>query len=152
MRMAKRPACTVEESVQRHRAMLAHIGSTAFPPDDDLERAWAATAWERCGGNRAGAPVARQIDAIRASGDRTAELRGITAPTLVVHGDTDRMVHPSGGRATAKAIPGAWYVEIAGMRHHLAPGLLDRLVHLTTDLTRTHRAAVEPAPSIGAPA
>jgi hypothetical protein len=28
-------------------------------------------------------------------------------------------------------------VEIAGMGHHLAPGVVDRLVELTTDLART---------------
>jgi pimeloyl-ACP methyl ester carboxylesterase len=131
--MARRPARSVDESVRRHLAMLRHIGSAAFPPDDDLERAWAAGLWERTGG-RQGIP--RQISAIQASGDRTAELARITAPTLVVHGDLDRMVHPSGGRATARAIPGARYAEISGMGHHLAPGVVDRLVDLTTGLVR----------------
>ncbi|MFF9154710.1 alpha/beta fold hydrolase [Streptomyces sp. NPDC014846] len=151
VRLAKAPARTVEESVERHLAMLAHIGGTSYLPDETLERAWAATVWDRCGGNRAGAPVARQIDAIRASGDRTAELRRITAPTLVVHGDADRMVHPSGGRATAAAVPGARHVEIPGMGHHLAPGVLDRLVELTSDLAGTATAPVTPASPTGDP-
>ena len=137
LRLARSPARTVEESVERHLAMLGHIGSSVFPPDEELERAWATAVWDRCGGARSGAPVARQIGAIQASGDRTAELRRITAPTLVVHGDVDRMVHPSGGRATAAAIPGARHVEIPGMGHHLAPGVVDRLVELTTDLVQT---------------
>jgi pimeloyl-ACP methyl ester carboxylesterase len=137
VRLMKRPARTVEESVQRHLAMLGHIGSASFPPDDDLERAWATTVWERSGGRRSTEGVARQISAIQASADRTAELRRITAPTLVVHGDTDRMVHPSGGRATVAAIPGARHVEITGMGHHLAPGVVDRLVDLTTELARS---------------
>ena len=47
------------------------------------------------------------------------------------------MVDPTGGRATADAIPGARHVEVAGMGHHLAPGVVDRLVELTTDLART---------------
>ena len=34
-------------------------------------------------------------------------------------------------------IPEARHVEIAGMGHHLAPGVVDRLVELTTDLVRT---------------
>ncbi|RRO14207.1 alpha/beta fold hydrolase [Saccharopolyspora rhizosphaerae] len=136
VRMAKGPARTLEESVERHLWMLRHIGSASFPPDDDLERAWAAGLWERGGGARSKEGRPRQIGAIHASGDRTAELRRITAPTLVVHGDTDRMVHVSGGRATAAAIPGARYVEIDGMGHHLAPGLIDRLVELTTDHVR----------------
>ncbi len=87
----------------------------------------------RGGGARAKDGRPRQISAIHASGDRTAELRRISAPTLVIHGDTDRMVHVSGGRATAAAIPGARYVEIEGMGHHIAPGLIDRVVAMTTE-------------------
>jgi pimeloyl-ACP methyl ester carboxylesterase len=137
VRLAAGPATTVEESVERHLSLLRHIGGPGFPPDDDLERAWAVGLWERGGGVRARAGVPRQISAIQASGDRTAELARITAPTLVVHGSTDRMVHPTGGRATAAAIPGARHVQIDGMGHHLAPGVVDRLVALTTDLAQT---------------
>jgi pimeloyl-ACP methyl ester carboxylesterase len=145
LRLARRPARTVEESVERHLAMLRHIGSTdAFPPDEDVERAWATAVWHRADGAGSAAGVARQISAIQASGDRTAELRRITAPTLVVHGDVDRMVHPSGGRATAAAIAGARHVEVPGMGHHLAPGVVDRLVELTADLARSVGAAVSP--------
>jgi pimeloyl-ACP methyl ester carboxylesterase len=147
VRLARAPARTVEESVERHLAMLGHIGSSVFPPDEELERAWATAVWDRCGGARSGAPVARQIGAIQASGDRTAELARIPAPTLVVHGDTDRMVHPSGGRATADAIPGARHVELPGMGHHLAPGVVDRLVELTTDLARSVSPHPTPIPS-----
>ncbi|MEV0560633.1 alpha/beta hydrolase [Dactylosporangium sp. NPDC050588] len=134
LRMAKRPARTAEEAVERHLSLLRHIGSTTdFPPDVALERAWVTGVWDRAEGRPNPAGVGRQIGAIQASGDRTAELRSITAPTLVIHGDTDRMVHPSGGRATAAAIPGARHVEIAGMRHHFAPGVIDRVVDLTAD-------------------
>jgi pimeloyl-ACP methyl ester carboxylesterase len=133
LRMAKRPARTVQESTARHMSLLRHIGSTDFPPDDAEERAWVQRLWERGSGKPNHAGVARQIGAIQASGDRTALLRTIAAPTLVVHGDVDRMVHPSGGRATAAAIPGARHVEITGMRHHLAPGVQDRIVTLTIE-------------------
>ena len=44
---------------------------------------------------------------------------GIVAPTLVIHGDRDIMVHPSGGKATARAIPGAHLMTIEGMGHDL---------------------------------
>jgi len=136
LRLAKGPSPTVEDSVERHLGMLAHIGSPTLLPDEGLERAWATGFWERGGGVRARAGVPRQIGAIQASGDRTAEVATIIAPTLVVHGSTDRMVHPTGGRATADAVPGARFVEIAGMGHHLAPGAVDRLVDLTTELAQ----------------
>jgi pimeloyl-ACP methyl ester carboxylesterase len=145
LRMGAPPAKTVERFVEGHLAMLGHIGGPGFPPDDDVERAWATAVWTRGDGATAAPGVARQVGAIQASGDRTAELRRITAPTLVVHGDVDRMVHPSGGRATAEAIPGARHVEIPGMGHHLAPGVVDRLVELTTDLARGAGAHLDPA-------
>lgn len=135
LRMGGRPARTAQESVRRHLAFLRHIGSSAFPPDPAEEAAWARGLWERAGGVRARSGVPRQIGAIHASGDRTRELARITAPTLVVHGDRDLMVHPSGGRATARAVPGARHVEIEGMAHHLAPGVVDRLVGLIADHT-----------------
>ena len=40
-------------------------------------------------------------------------------PTLVVHGLGDKMVHVSGGRATAAAIHGAELLLIDGMGHDL---------------------------------
>ncbi len=134
LRMARRPARTVGESVTGHLAMTGHLGSAAFPLDKDVETAWATGLWERAGGRRARSGIARQIGAIQASGDRTAELARITCPTLVVHGDSDRMVHHSGGRATADAVRGARFVEIPGMGHHIAPDLVDRLVELTAGL------------------
>ena len=56
----------------------------------------------------------RQLAGIFASGDRTVELAQIDVPTLVIHGDRDQMVHPTGGAATANAIPGARLETIAG--------------------------------------
>ena len=78
------------------------------------------------------AGTARQLAAIIASGNRTAELRRITAPDLVIHGTADRLVRPSGGRATARAIPGARLLKIEGMGHDLPraawPRLIDAIV------------------------
>ena len=89
------------------------------------------------------AGTARQIAAIIASGDRTPRLRTIIAPTLVIHGTEDRLVPPSGGRATARAIPGARLLMIDGMGHDLPralwPRLLDAIEHNAT------RAAGAPA-------
>ena len=49
-------------------------------------------------------------------------------PTLVIHGLADKMVHVSGGRATASAIPGAELVLIDGMGHDLPTDLYDTFV------------------------
>jgi pimeloyl-ACP methyl ester carboxylesterase len=54
-------------------------------------------------------------------------VRRISAPTLVVHGTRDRMVRPSGGRATARAIPGAQLMLVRGMGHDLPRAVWPRL-------------------------
>ena len=74
--------------------------------------------------------------AIVASGDRTAELRHITAPTLVIHGTADKLVAPSGGRATARAIPGARLLMIEGMGHDLPRGAWPQLIDAIVENTR----------------
>lgn len=61
----------------------------------------------------------RQLNAINASPDRTARLRTISVPTLVIHGMRDRLVLPSGGVATARAIPGSRLVMFPEMGHDL---------------------------------
>lgn len=133
LRLARRPARTEEEAVVRHLDITGHLAGLGYPLDETVETAYARRVWQRSGGTGSGAGVARQIQAIHASGDRTDELRRITAATLVVHGDRDLIVHPSGGRATADAIPGAGHVSVVGMGHHLAPGLVPRLVDLVAE-------------------
>ncbi len=101
----------------------------------------------------------RQIGAITKSGDRRAELRGISAPTLVIHGDRDRMVHPSGGRSTAATIPGARLETIKGMGHDLPQGAWPRLVELIAPTLKRRRrrrrfqrrSAAAPAAPAGQP-
>lgn len=134
-RLAVPPRHDVGGYVEHHVRMIRHIGSRVFPVDTSYERAWAAAAWRRehdAGWARlASSASARQIAAINKSGDRTQRLAAIRVPTLVIHGDRDLMVAPSGGRATAAAIAGARFVEIAGLRHHLPESvtpLLSRLI------------------------
>ena len=67
--------------------------------------------------------VLRQMHAIGASGDRTAALRKLQLPATVIHGTRDPLVRPSGGRATAKAIPGARLRIVEGMGHDLPRAL-----------------------------
>ena len=63
--------------------------------------------------------VSRQLGAVLKTGNRKEMLRSISAPTLVIHGTEDKLVRPSGGRTTAKLIPGARLLEIDGMGHDL---------------------------------
>ena len=79
----------------------------------------AKLAWQRNGSKSDSKAMFRQIGAIMKSGDRTQLLNKVAAPTLVIHGDVDRMVHPSGGAATAKAIAGAKHQVLRGLRHQI---------------------------------
>jgi pimeloyl-ACP methyl ester carboxylesterase len=121
----RRPADNREGAIESTISTFRLIGSPGFPFEEEELRRIAQLSYER-GYNPAG--TARQLAAILAAGDRTDELRRITAPTVVIHGTRDRMVRPSGGRETAKAIPGARLVEIDGMGHDLPPGAWDRII------------------------
>ncbi|MDA3040164.1 MAG: alpha/beta hydrolase [Actinomycetota bacterium] len=66
---------------------------------------------------------AYQLLAIAADGDRTAELRQLRVPTLVIHGRLDPLVTLSGGEATAAAVPGAELLVIDEMGHDIHPPL-----------------------------
>ena len=109
---------------------FSHIGSHGFPFDEQAVRTCAGIAWDR---DPSPAGIARQLAGIFASGDRTAELAQIDVPTLVIHGDRDRMVHPTGGAATARAIRGARLETIVGLGHDLPIGAWGRVLDLLTD-------------------
>ena len=72
--------------------------------------------------------MARQLVAIHASGDRSARLRSLTVPTLVLHGEVDPLVQLAGGEATVQAVPGARLVTYPGMGHDLPPALHDTFI------------------------
>ena len=105
--------------------VFERIGSRTLDRGVDDIRRIAARSYDR-GLNPAGS--GRQLAAILASGDRTAQLRSITAPTLVVHGAEDRFVAPSGARATTRAIPGARLLMIERMGHDLPRSLWPRIL------------------------
>ena len=123
--LGRRPR-TEQEAVERRVRVLASVGSTGFAQDVDALRRVHALAYRRDPDARDGRR--RQHRAVRAAGDRTAELRGLTVPTVVVHGTADRMCAPSGGRATAEAVPGARLELVEGMGHDLPRGAWPVLV------------------------
>jgi pimeloyl-ACP methyl ester carboxylesterase len=131
------PATTRDEAADRQLAGLRAWGS---PACIDVERitADAHAAYDRCwdpGGR------ARQGRAIGASPSREAALGSLRVPSLVVHGDADRLVPLENGVATAAAIPGARLEIVEGMGHDYPPQYWDRLVELIT----THALAAATA-------
>lgn len=105
-----------EPYVETSAAMWRMIGSPGYPTDLDALRTRAGETFDR-GFSASG--VMRQMLAILTQPDRTPRLRNVRVPALVIHGMADKMVHVSGGRSTAAAIPGAELLLIDGMGHDL---------------------------------
>jgi len=137
MAVLMRPAATTREaSIAAGVAGSLVIGSPGFPVPEEERVAKAAASYDRAF-HPAGA--VRQTAAIVASPDRTDGLRGVTVPTVVIHGEADPLVDQSGGKATAAAIPGAELVIIPGMGHDLPRGVWPRIVEsIATNARRSH--------------
>jgi pimeloyl-ACP methyl ester carboxylesterase len=96
------------------------IGSPGYPTTEEKIRERAETTFDRGVSNQG---VMRQMVAILTQPNRGPRLHKLHLPTLVVHGLADKMVHVSGGRATAAAVPGAELLLVDGMGHDLPPAL-----------------------------
>jgi pimeloyl-ACP methyl ester carboxylesterase len=110
------PPASKEEYFARFAQTWKVLRVGSFPEDEALDRSRAERTFER-GLNPAG--VGRQLRAILASGSRKERLASVKAPTLVIHGTVDPLVHPMGGKDTAASIPGAKLLMIEGMGHAL---------------------------------
>jgi pimeloyl-ACP methyl ester carboxylesterase len=119
------PKADFEAFVANRMANARTIGSPAHPWTDDENRERVIAEYERAF-NPVG--VGRQRSAVNADGDRTAALKGLKIPVVVLHGADDPLLMPVGGEATAAAIPGAELRIVPGMGHDLPPGLYDTFV------------------------
>jgi pimeloyl-ACP methyl ester carboxylesterase len=109
-----------EAAIERVIKTFKTIGSPGYPFDEQRIRAIAGRSFDR-GHSQAG--IARQLHAITASGDRTHKLRELDLPAVIIHGKNDVLVNPSGGRATARAIPNARLKMVEGMGHDMPRAL-----------------------------
>jgi pimeloyl-ACP methyl ester carboxylesterase len=115
------------------------IGSPAYRVDEGRVRELAGATYDR-DHNPAG--TARQLTAVLASGSRTAALRELDLPAVVIHGEADPLLPVRGGRATANAIPGAELITIPGMGHDLPKELWPTYVDA---IARNAERAAEPS-------
>ena len=114
-----------EAAVAQLVALFRMVGSRGRLRDLDEIRERVERSYDRAYTPAGGA---RQLAAILASGSRQHLLPQINVPTTVIHGTADRLVRPSGGRATAAAIPGAELIMIKDMGHDLPRPLWPRFV------------------------
>lgn len=140
------PVTDREATIARVVALFEMVGSTGFERDEAELRAMIADSLDR---DSDAAGSGRQLAAIMASGNRDAEVRSIRKPALVIHGTADRLVAPSGGKRTAKLIPGSELLMVEGMGHDLPRGAWPQLVEAIARHARAADAAT-PARS-GAP-
>lgn len=105
------------------------IGSRRYLAPEEQLRAEAIESYER---SYYPWGVARHFDAVLGSGSLRRYDRRITAPTVVIHGRSDKLMRPSGGRAVARAIDGARLVLFDGMGHDLPQQLWDQVVGVLT--------------------
>ncbi len=127
-------AGTRDEYVDLQIAAKRIYGSKPEWIDEEYLRARAEQAYDR---NYSPAGIGRQMRAIKHDGDRTDALRALDVPTLVMHGDRDTLIDPSGGRRTAELIPGARYVEFEGLGHDYPEAVWERWVETWADFVRT---------------
>jgi pimeloyl-ACP methyl ester carboxylesterase len=117
------------------------IGSRGYAVDEERIRDVAMRSFDRAhdpGG------YLRQLTAILAQPDRTGKLRNLDVPALVIHGKSDPLVTWSGGRALAKAIPGARLLTYPGMGHDMPRELVPTFAQEICDLAdRGDRAGEE---------
>ncbi len=110
---------------------LKAIGSPKYPLDEVYAAENAGRAWDR---DHDPLGMLRQAVAVLKSGDRTEKLRSLHVPTLVIHGESDKMVDVIGGRATAAAIPNVELVTFEGMGHGLPSELWSEFANRIADL------------------
>ncbi len=123
--LVERPQSLDEEVLVAHGMKVARtIGSPGFPAPEERLREKALASVRRSVYPEG--PV-RQMAAIIADGERTKMLRGITAPTLVLHGEDDPLIPVAHGHATAAAISGASIQTIPGWGHDLPLELVETL-------------------------
>jgi pimeloyl-ACP methyl ester carboxylesterase len=127
--MLRRQVNNKEEYVAGTLKFSKVIGSPGYPEADEVVRARAEETWSR--GVNFGDTM-RHMIAVVTQRDRTEGLRRLAVPATVVHGRKDKMVHISGGKATAAAIPDARLVLVDGMGHNLPQGLFDTFVDAIT--------------------
>lgn len=134
-RLLTRPTVTSrEEAIALKLTVYRQQASPAYPLRLDAMREIAGASWDRAYDPDGSA---RQFAAILGSPDRTAELRALQIPSLVVHGLSDPLINASGGRATAAAIPGATLVTYAGMGHEIPQPLWEPIADGIAEVARS---------------
>ncbi|MBD3730989.1 MAG: alpha/beta fold hydrolase [Sphingomonadales bacterium] len=129
--LTRRPESLEEEVLVAHGMKVARtIGSPGYPAPEERLRDKVAHSVRRSVYPQG---MQRQLAAIIADGCRRDRLRGVSARTLVIHGEDDPLVPLPGGIDTAKHIPGAQLKTFPGMGHDLPVELVAAMADAIAD-------------------
>jgi pimeloyl-ACP methyl ester carboxylesterase len=117
------------------------IESPSYREEESVLRARIAEEVDRVPYDPAGG--ARQYAAILAAKPRAARLAAIRCPVLVIHGDSDILVPPEGGRDLAARIPQARLLSVSGMGHDITTRLTPVLLAPILDFLAEAGAAAQ---------
>jgi len=129
--LTREPAPTIAEQVAQDLE-ARRIWSNPDWYDEDQMRAYFASCYER---SWAPGGSGRQFDAVVRSGDRAEGLAALPMPALVVHGENDTLIAPSGGERTAELIPDAELLVLDGMSHDFVYQAWPPIIEAVTALT-----------------
>jgi pimeloyl-ACP methyl ester carboxylesterase len=131
--MSERAPVEREANVEHAVRVWRKLRSPGFAHDEARIRERAARNFDRSFYPEG---VLRQLAAMLGQPDRTAALGQVRAPTTVIHGAEDSLIHVSGGEATARAIPGAKLIVIPGMGHDMPEGVWPTVIDAIVGQTK----------------
>jgi pimeloyl-ACP methyl ester carboxylesterase len=134
------PAAVGREAKIEQNVRSRRIWASPEHFDEEFTRQHFEQAWERGGDSSAGS--ARHAGAVISAADREPRLAQLDVPTLVIHGDKDALVDPSGGLRTAEVIPDAQLLMLEGMGHDFPAPYWAQIIESVTTLA-ARAASVE---------
>ena len=123
MERSKNPNASHEEILKREIRMVSLIGMDGRIVDTPEFREETIRNLNRA---QDGSGYARQLLSILASKDRLKKIQKIKAPTLIIHGKNDPMIHVKNAYKMHKLIPHSKLKIIENMRHLIEPEVLNQ--------------------------
>ena len=121
LQRSKNPNASYEEIIKREIKMVSLIGMEGREVDTPEFRKETIENLDR---SKDGSGYARQLLSILASKDRLKKIKKIKAPTLIIHGKDDPMIHVKNAYRMHKLIPHSKLKIIKNMRHLIEPEVL----------------------------
>ena len=121
LQRSKNPNASYDEILKREIKMVSLIGMEGREVDTPEFRKETIENLER---SKDGSGYARQLLSILASKDRLKKIKKIKAPTLIIHGKDDPMIHVKNAYRMHKLIPHSRLKIIKNMRHLIEPEVL----------------------------